>query len=156
MHLQPTQAEFYDGHGHHHKKSVPIHHIPNYCFARQSGADHITIHWGFPCLYSPPTGSVRAGRKLTQEKFQHWTDEILIPSIEETLPAGLLQHFPVTYDQAYFNSRANFVEARSSMSTAPRHQNLQYEIPAEYLGLIQQAIWRRVQEPGNQEFGMHF
>lgn len=24
MHLQPTQVEFYDSHGHHHKKSVPI------------------------------------------------------------------------------------------------------------------------------------
>ncbi|KAL7940577.1 hypothetical protein V8C42DRAFT_349394 [Trichoderma barbatum] len=52
----------------------------------------------------------------------------------------------------WVNNRANFVEARSSISTAPRQQNLQYEIPAEYLGPIQQAIWRRVQEPGNQEF----
>ena len=92
------------------------------------------------------------GRRLTQEKFQHWTNGILISSIKESLPAGRLQHFPATYDQAYFNSRANFVEARSSMSTAPQQQNLQYKIPAEYLGPIQQAIWRRVQEPGNQEF----
>ncbi|KAL7903728.1 hypothetical protein GGI35DRAFT_314603 [Trichoderma velutinum] len=50
MHLQPTQVEFYDSHGHYHKKSVPIHHIPNYGFARQSGADHMTIHW-FSLVY---------------------------------------------------------------------------------------------------------
>jgi hypothetical protein len=155
MHLKPMGVRYEDPHGHLHQRQVPMHHIPNYCFARLPGADGFTVHWLFPQLYQPSTFTVAAkgGQRLTDRQFQHWTDRILLPSLKECLPAGRRQHKPSSFKHAKANARAFFVETRTTAVTAAaHHQNLQYEIPGTYLPAIQEAISRRLEEPGNHLF----
>ncbi|OAG33833.1 hypothetical protein AYO21_12067 [Fonsecaea monophora] len=155
MHMKPMLVQYYDSHGHFHQRRVPIHHIPNYCFARLPGADGFTAHWVFTRLYQPSSFSVaeKEGQRLTDRQFQHWTDRILLPSLRECLPAGRLHHLPASFKQAQANARALRTETRTAaVDAAVHHQNLQYEIPATYLPAIQEAIRRRAQAPGNHEF----
>lgn len=163
MHLKSMVVRYEDSHGHHHENRVPIHHIPNYCFGRLPGADGFTIHYVFPQLYQPSTFTVaeKEGQRLTDQQFQRWTDRILLPSLGECLPPTRLQHLPSSFRHAQHNARALFVETRTAAVTAAvtaaaHHQNLQYELPATYLPAIQEAISRRVEEPGNHLFrGAH-
>lgn len=73
--------------------------------------------------------------------------------MDEYLPPGRAQHHPGSFKHAQANARALFAETRTVAVTAAAHyQNLQYEIPATYLPAIQEAISRRVEEPGNRLF----
>jgi hypothetical protein len=155
MHMKSMLVQYHDNHGHFHQRRVPIHHIPNYCFARLPGADTFTAHWVFTRLYQPSSFSVaeKKGQRLTDRQFKRWIDRILLPSLRECLPPGRLQHLPTSFKQAQANARALRTETRTAaMDGAAHHQNLQYEIPATYLPAIQEAIWRRTGEPGNHQF----
>ena len=155
MHLKSMPVEYHDNHGHLHQRRVPMHHIPNYCFARLPGADGFTVHWLFPRLYQSSTFTVaeKEGQRLTDRQFQHWTDRILLPSLKECLPASRRQHHPASFKHAQANARAIFTETRTTAVTAAaHHQNLQYEIPGIYLPAIQAAIARRTEEAGNHLF----
>jgi hypothetical protein len=155
MHLKPMVVRYEDSHSHHHENRVPIHHIPNYCFGRLPGADGFTVHYVFPQLYQPSTFTVaeKEGQRLTDQQFQHWTDGILLPSLKACLPPARLQHLPSSFKHAQANARALFTETRTvAVTAAAHHQNLQYELPATYLPAIQEAISRRVEEPGNHLF----
>ncbi|KAL8723100.1 MAG: hypothetical protein Q9181_007357 [Wetmoreana brouardii] len=159
MHMKTRPVQYTDNHGHLHRRRVPMHHIPNYCFARLPGADGITVHWFFPRLYEPSEVTVaeKGGQRLSDHHFARWTDRILLPSLTECLPPGRLQHLPSSFRHAKANARAYHAETHTSTTNAgSRHQNLQYEIPAEYLSAVQDAVTRRVQQPGNQIFGDAF
>jgi hypothetical protein len=155
MHMKPLVVRYEDEHGHLHQRRVPLHHIPNYCFCRLPGADGFTGHYIFPQLYQPSAFTVaeKEGQRLTDRQFRHWTDRILLPSLEECLTPGRAQHNPGSFKHAQANARALFTETRTTAVTADaHHQNLQYEIPAVYLPAIQEAISRRLEEPENRLF----
>ena len=156
MHLQSVLVQYSDRHGHLHQPRVPLHHVPNYCFARLPGVDAVTAHWIFPRLYQPSEVSVaeKEGQRLTEQQFRHWTDRVLLPSLRECLPAGRLQHLPTSFRQAQANARAKRTETRTAATDngAAHHQSLQYELPAVYLPALQEAMWRRIEEPGNHQF----
>ncbi|KIW99753.1 uncharacterized protein Z518_11166, partial [Rhinocladiella mackenziei CBS 650.93] len=64
----------------------------------------------------------------------------------ESIPSSSFRH-------AQANARALYTETRTAtITTRAHHQNLQYELPATFLPAIQEAISRRVDEPGHHLF----
>lgn len=129
--------------------SKPLHKIPHYCFGQLSRFQDLSIFFFFPRLYDSKNDFIR----LTDHNLERWTNHILLPAIYDTLPAGLLQHLPASWQQGKCNSQAAAYESKQRQhGSRPHQQNLRYILLPQFLHQIWTRMLERIKEPGNGHF----
>ncbi|KAG0637429.1 hypothetical protein HOY80DRAFT_1083951 [Tuber brumale] len=118
-------------------KLIAISQIPHIQLGYICGAEDYKVFLLFPYLQS----CERKTNFLHDRELERFTDQILLPAIQQHCPASILHHLPSSFDMAKLSSLAAGREpVMRQTSTTGRSQTLFYVISNQYLASIWQSI----------------
>ena len=87
-------------------------------------------------LYDPSLKSF----VISKEHWRHWTDNVFLPAVRETLPAKSAKEFPGSAEHAQAEATAKSVEGGVQDNGQARLQYKHHRVQPQYL----EALWQRV------------